>query len=237
MRAIILAGGMGTRLKPYTVTLPKPLMPLGGKMAIVEIIIRQLAASGFDHITIAVNHMAKLIMAFCEDGSRWGVKIDYSTEEQPLSTIGPLTLIDDLPEHFLVMNGDILSDLDYGAFLKKHIQENNDVSVSVYLREVQIDFGVLHLDPAGNLDGFSEKPVERFIVSMGVYGISRRVVEKLEHNRPYGFDDLMIDGIKNGQRISAVKYDGYWLDIGRPGDYDQANADFEELRAKWNLGG
>jgi len=237
MRAIILAGGMGTRLKPYTVTLPKPLMPLGGNMAIIEIIIRQLAASGFDHITIAVNHMAKLIMAFCGDGSRWGIKIDYSVEDQPLSTIGPLTLIDDLPEHFLVMNGDILSDLDYGAFLKNHVQENNDVSVSVYSREVNIDFGVLHLDLAGKLEGFTEKPTEKFIVSMGVYGISRRIVENLDHNQPYGFDNLMIDGIRNGQRFSAVKFDGYWLDIGRPSDYDQANADFEEIYTKWNLEG
>jgi len=237
MRAIILAGGMGTRLKPYTVTLPKPLMPLGGEMAIIEIIIRQLAASGFDHITIAVNHMAKLIMAFCEDGSRWGIKIDYSVEEISLGTIGPLTLIDDLPEHFLVMNGDILSDLDYGAFLKDHIQENHNLSVSVYSREVKIDFGVLHLNPAGDLVGFSEKPVEQFIVSMGVYGISRRIVENLQRNRPYGFDNLMVDGIQSGQNYRAVRFDGYWLDIGRPGDYDQANADFEELHAKWNLGG
>jgi len=237
MRAIILAGGMGTRLKPYTVTLPKPLMPLGGEMAIIEIIIRQLAASGFDHITIAVNHMAKLIMAFCEDGSRWGIKIDYSVEEISLGTIGPLTLIDDLPEHFLVMNGDILSDLDYGAFLKDHIQKNHNLSVSVYSREVKIDFGVLHLNPAGDLVGFSEKPVEQFIVSMGVYGISRRIVENLQRNRPYGFDNLMVDGIQSGQNYRAVRFDGYWLDIGRPGDYDQANADFEELHAKWNLGG
>jgi len=206
-------------------------------MAIIEIIIRQLAASGFDHITIAVNHMAKLIMAFCGDGSRWGIKIDYSVEDQPLSTIGPLTLIDDLPEHFLVMNGDILSDLDYGAFLKNHVQENNDVSVSVYSREVNIDFGVLHLDLAGKLEGFTEKPTEKFIVSMGVYGISRRIVENLDHNQPYGFDNLMIDGIRNGQRFSAVKFDGYWLDIGRPSDYDQANADFEEIYTKWNLEG
>lgn len=235
MRAVILAGGMGARLKPYTVTIPKPLMPLGGRMAIIEIIIRQLAASGFDHITIAVNHMAKLIMAYCEDGARWGIKIDYSLEEQPLSTIGPLTLIEDLPEHFLVMNGDILSDLDYGAFLGRHIQEATDVSISVYDREVKIDFGVLHLDADGRLGSFTEKPIEQFTVSMGVYAISRRVVEKLEHNQPYGFDNLMIDGIRDGKNFRVVKYNGYWLDIGRPGDYEQANNDFDELTSEWNL--
>jgi len=235
MRAIILAGGMGTRLKPYTVTLPKPLMPLGGKMAVIEVIIRQLAAAGFDHITIAVNHMAKLIMAFCEDGARWGITIDYSLEDRPLSTIGPLTLIEDLPEHFLVMNGDILSDLNYGEFLSKHIQEDNDVSISVCSRQVQIDFGVFHLGPEGKLESFSEKPVEQFFVSMGVYGVSRRIVDGLEHNQPYGFDNLMIDGIRAGRKFRAVKYAGYWLDIGRPDDYDQANREFDDLSAKWNL--
>ena len=236
MRAIVLAGGMGTRLKPHTITLPKPLMPVGGKMAIIEVIIRQLVASGFDHITIAVNHMAKLIMAFCEDGSRWGIKIDYSVEDRPLSTIGPLTLIEDLPEHFLVMNGDILSDLNYGAFLERHAEENHDVSISVCLRQVNIDFGVFHFTPEGKLAGFTEKPLEQFVVNMGVYGFSRRVVEKLERSRPYGFDNLMIDGMKSNRIFRTVRFDGYWLDLGRPGDYDQANTDFEELHAKWKLG-
>jgi len=235
MRAVILAGGKGTRLKPYTVTLPKPLMPLGGRMSIVEIIIRQLSKAGFNHITIAVNHMAKLIMAFCGEGERWGVKIDYSLEDSPLSTIGPLTLIEDLPEHFLVMNGDILSDLDYGNFMKNHIRADNDVTVSVYQREVKIDFGVFHLDHEGSLKSFNEKPIEDFVVSMGVYGISRRVVENLDRNQHYGFDNLMIDGIRKGNKIKAVMFSGYWLDIGRPEDYDQANTDFERLKAEWNL--
>src|SRR5687768_11977306 len=121
MRAVILAGGKGTRLKPYTITLPKPLVPVGDEMPILEIIIRQLSRFGFDHITIAVNHMANLIMAFFGDGSRWKVKIDYSVEESMLSTIGPLTLISDLPENFLVMNGDILCDLDYSGFYNYHL--------------------------------------------------------------------------------------------------------------------
>ena len=143
MRAIILAGGKGTRLKPYTVTIPKPLVPIGGEMPILEIIIRQLANAGFDHITLAVNHLANLIMAFFGDGSSWNVKIDYSLEESPLSTIGPLTLISDLPENFLVMNGDILCNLNYLDFYNYHVQSNNDVTVSTFKRESKIDFGVL----------------------------------------------------------------------------------------------
>ena len=115
MRAIIMAGGQGTRLRPYTTLIPKPLVPLGGKYAILEVVLHQLKTAGFDHITIAVNHLAHLITAYFGDGSRLGLKIDYSFEDAPLSTIGPLTLIEDLPENFLVMNGDILCDLDYGS--------------------------------------------------------------------------------------------------------------------------
>src|ERR671939_758318 len=158
MRAVILAGGKGTRLKPYTVTLPKPLVPIGDDMPILEIIIRQLSNCGFDHITIAVNHMANIIMAFFGDGSRWGVKIDYSFEEHPLSTIGPLTLIPDLPDNFLVMNGDILCDLDYRGFYNYHVEEKNEITVSVYKRSTKIDFGVLGYDESGVVNHFIEKP-------------------------------------------------------------------------------
>jgi NDP-sugar pyrophosphorylase family protein len=235
MRAILLAGGQGTRLKPYTVTLPKPLMPLGGEMPIIEVILRQLARDGFTHVTVAVNHLARLIMAFCGDGSRWGLKLDYSIEDKPLSTIGPLTLIDDLPENFLVMNGDILCDLNYGSFLRQHIGSGSDLTVSVYPRQVKIDFGVLQLDRQGAITGFSEKPVEDFTVSMGIYGVSRRLIESLPRGEPYGFDNLMIDGIRDKRRLRAHRFSGYWLDIGRPSDYDEANTDFDRLRERWGL--
>ena len=151
MRAIILAGGKGTRLRPYTTLIPKPLVPLGGKYSILEIIIMQLARSGFTHITLAVNHLSHLIMAYFGDGSRFGVKLDYSIEENELSTIGPLTLVDDLPENFLVMNGDILCDLDYRAFLETHVKAGSRISVSAYRRQVKIDFGVLLYDETNHL--------------------------------------------------------------------------------------
>jgi NDP-sugar pyrophosphorylase family protein len=134
MRAIILAGGKGTRLRPYTTLIPKPLVPLGGKYSILEIILMQLKRSGFTHVTLAVNHLSNLIMAYFGDGSRLGLKLDYSLEEGELSTIGPLTLIEDLPENFLVMNGDILCDLDYRAFFETHVQTGSRVSVSAYRR-------------------------------------------------------------------------------------------------------
>ena len=146
MRAIILAGGKGTRLRPYTTLIPKPMVPLGGKMSILEVVLNQLAHFGFTHVTLAVNHLSHLIMAYFGDGSRWGLKLDYSLEDEPLSTIGPLTLIDDLPDNFLVMNGDILCDLNYRKFLECHVEANANISVSVNKRETKIDFGVLKYD-------------------------------------------------------------------------------------------
>lgn len=235
MRAIILAGGKGTRLKPYTVTIPKPLVPIGGEMPILEIIIRQLAKAGFNHITLAVNHLANLIMAFFGDGSSWNIKIDYSLEETPLSTIGPLTLIDDLPDNFLVMNGDILCNLDYREFYNYHVQSDNDVTVSTFKRESKIDFGVLQYNDDNFIHSFIEKPTYHFDVSMGIYCINRRIIEKLPKGQPYGFDKLMLDGIKNKSKILAKPFDGYWLDIGRPEDYENANENYDKIKIKLGL--
>jgi NDP-sugar pyrophosphorylase family protein len=235
MRAVILAGGKGTRLWPYTITLPKPLIPVGNEMPILEIIIRQLSKVGVDHISIAVNHLANLIMAFFGDGSRWGVKIDYSLEESVLSTIGPLTLIPDLPENFLVMNGDILCDLNYKDFYDYHVGSGNDVTVAVYKRSSKIDFGVLTYDDDQAITEFVEKPVYNFNVSMGVYCINRRVVERLVKGQPYGFDNLMIDGIRNRNKIGVMPFDGYWLDLGRPDDFETANDSYAELKVKLGL--
>ncbi len=235
MRAIILAGGKGTRLKPYTTTIPKPLVPIGDEMPVLEVVIRQLARYGFTHITLAVNHMANLIMAFFGDGSRWNINLDYSSEDRPLSTIGPLTLIADLPKNFLVMNGDILCDLNYKDFFDFHGQHSNDVTVSVYKRDAKIDFGVLKYNSEHLITEFIEKPTYHFDVSMGIYCLNRSVVDQIPKGEPYGFDALMIDGIKNGLKIMARPFDGFWLDIGRPDDYDNANENYQELKAKLGI--
>src|SRR5687767_1958674 len=173
-RAVILAGGRGTRLRPYTTVLPKPLMPIGD-YPILEVVIRQLARHGFDHVTLAVNHHAELIKAFCGTGSKWGISLDYSLEDEPLGTMGPLRLLPDLPEHFLVMNGDILTDLSYSDFYDRHVEANRLFTISSRSREHVVDYGVLQIDRSGNLQGFCEKPTTRYEVSMGIYMLGREV--------------------------------------------------------------
>ena len=147
-RAVILAGGRGTRLRPYTVVLPKPLMPIG-EYPILEVVIRQLARAGFDHVTLAVNHQAEIIRAFCGDGSKWDMRIDYSLEREPLGTMGPLRLIDDLPEHFLVMNGDVLTDLDFQHFHDEHAARDDLFTISSYRRDHLVDYGVQRESTSG----------------------------------------------------------------------------------------
>jgi NDP-sugar pyrophosphorylase family protein len=232
MRAVILAGGKGTRLRPYTTLIPKPLVPLGGKYSILEIVLIQLTRAGFDHVTLAVNHLSQLIMAYFGDGSRWNIKLDYSLEDEPLSTIGPLTLIEGLPDDFLVMNGDILCDLDYRSFFEQHVRDRCDVSVAAYRREVKVDFGVLKYGSDFLLQEFHEKPTYDVDVSMGIYCLSRRVIDRLPKGRPYGFDNLMLDSLKNKAPVRVRPFSGYWLDIGRPDDYQYADEHFEELSEK-----
>lgn len=230
-RAVILAGGKGTRLRPYTVVFPKPLMPLG-EYPILEVVIRQLVAHGFDHITIAVNHQAELIKTFFGDGSKWHVRIDYSLETQPLGTMGPLRLIDNLPEHFLVMNGDILTDLNYAEFYLEHVAHKRLFTISSHQREHCIDYGVLETDDKGELKGFSEKPTTSYEVSMGIYMASRDILPYVSAAAPYGFDNLMIDLLKAKKSVNVNKYDGYWMDIGRSDDYMQATEDFDRMKSK-----
>jgi len=225
-RAIILAGGKGTRLKPFTISMPKPLVPVG-ELPILEIIIKQLVYSGFTHITITVNHMADLIIAYFGDGSKWNVKIDYSLEHKPLSTMGPLKLIKDLPENFLVMNGDVLTDIDFNQFFTSHCEQQNSFTISSYIREEKSEYGVLEVDEGMNLIGFKEKPSVKYDVSMGIYALNKIVLDYIPENIAFGFDNLMLRLLNSNIKVSIKKFEGYWLDIGRPGDYEVASDIFE----------
>jgi len=229
MQAVILAGGKGTRLKPYTITIPKPLVPLGDK-AILEILIGRLKKCNITELTLCINHLAELIMAYFGDGSKWGVHIEYSLEHESLSTVAPIKLIKDSPENFLVMNGDLLTDLDFKKFYNYHIENKALITVATYKRTAKIDFGVINIDKDNNIAiGFKEKPEYELNVSMGVYVFNKKVLDFVPENKPFGFDDLMFTLMDKKQTVKVYPYDGYWLDIGRPEDYERANEDIEKL--------
>ena len=231
MEAVILAGGRGTRLRPYTLSLPKPLVPVGER-PILEIVIRQLKAAGVTRIYMAVGHLADIIMAFFGNGEKFGVEILYSVEDEPLGTVAPIKLIGNLPEHFLVMNGDILTDLDYGNLYRSHTESGAVLTIAAFQREAKIDFGVLEIDRTSNrLVGFREKPAYIFDVSMGIYVFSRQLLHMVPFKKHYGLDDLVLDMLKAGQLVNTYPYRGYWLDIGRPDDYEQAVQDIDKILA------
>jgi NDP-sugar pyrophosphorylase family protein len=231
MHVVIMAGGKGVRLRPYTSVLPKPLVPIGESYAILEIILHQLAARGFEQVTLAINHLGSLIRAFVGDGSRFGLRVDYLEEGAPLSTIGPLFgMRNRLPEHFLVMNGDVLTDLDYADLLAVHARSGAPLTVATYRRTVKIDFGVLE-GVGGKIVSFTEKPVLQYRVSMGVYGLSARSIADYPEGLAFGFDELVLDLLRKGEPPASYDFNGYWLDIGRPEDYDEANRSFHEVEA------
>lgn len=228
--AVILAGGKGTRLRPYTITIPKPLVAVGD-YPIMEIVIRQLHKCGFRRVILAVNHQAEMIHAYFGDGKRLGVSIEYVLESKPLGTMGPLSFMEEkLPESFLVMNGDVLTDLDFGGFLETHGQSGAIFSISGYQRTQLVDFGVLHTNDNDELCGFEEKPLLHYTVSMGVYALSKRVLTYIPKNAYFGFDHLMLKLIERKEVVRVAPYTGYWNDIGRPSDYEQATKDIVSLK-------
>jgi len=230
-RAVILAGGKGTRLKPYTIALPKPLVPIVD-MPVIEIIIRQLKNNNFNHITLAVNHMSEVIKAYCGDGSKWDIKIDYSQEETPLGTMGPLRNIKDLPNTFLVLNGDIITDLNYENFYNYHNKNDSIFTISSYSRKEEVDYGVLETSKNILLD-FKEKPKINYEVSMGIYMVSKEVLNFIPENQEFGFDRLMLKLLKAKKKVAVKQHTDYWLDIGRPSDYMVAIDDYESKIKKY----
>lgn len=228
-RAVIQAGGQGTRLHPYTTVLPKPLMPIGD-LPILEIVIRQLVAHGFDEITITLGHLAALIMAVVGDGSQWGADVRYVQEDDPLGTIGPVALVDGLDDSFLVMNGDLLTDFDYRAFMEKHLACGAQLSVGVYEKAIQISLGVFDLNGDGNIAGFREKPTLSFHCSAGIYAFRPDTIDLIPPGEPFGFDDLMEVCLAKGIDVCSYIHDGIWLDIGRREDYEDASLLLDEHR-------
>ncbi len=231
-RAIILAGGKGTRLKPYTTVFPKPLVPIDD-MPILEIVIRQLKYYGFNNITLAVGHLAELLMAYFGDGSKWDVAINYIREATPLGTAGPLALIPDLNETFLMMNGDVLTTLDYGALLEYHQQQGALSTIAMHERSVKIDLGVLEINAHNELTDYIEKPSYHYHVSMGIYVFEPAVLQYITPGQRLDFPELVHQMLKDQQKVSGYPYTGYWLDIGRPDDYERAVEEFNRLRPEF----
>ena len=233
-KAVILAGGKGSRLGPYTTVLPKPLLPIGDR-AILDVVVRQLRGTGFTDLTCAVGHLAHLIQAVFGDGSDYGVSIRYHHESEPLGTAGPLATIAGLDDSFLLMNGDVLTTLDYRELFRAHKSEGNALTIATHRRVVKTEYGVLR---TAGLDGrtervvaYEEKPEIPYVVSMGVYVAEPSILEHIPRGERFDLPDVVLALIAAGAPVGSYPFDGFWLDIGRHEDYERAIVDYEQLQS------
>jgi len=226
--AIIMAGGRGERLLPKTADLPKPLIKIG-KFTLIEIILKRLRMGSVRRVHLAVNHLAERIEALVGDGSQFDLEINYSHEESPLSTVGPITLIKDLPEHFIVANSDIITDLNIDALFSYHIKQQAELTIATCQRFVPFDYGVIKADENNRIYKFSEKPNEGVIVSMGIYVFAKKTVEYIPKGETYGFDQLVQKLLEKKREVFCFPWEGYWIDIGQPEAYAKADEDSDHI--------
>ena len=229
MKAIVLAGGRGTRLAPYTYILPKPLMPIG-EMPILEVLLRQMKRAGVCDVVLTVGHLAALLRSYFGDGDSWGMNISYSYEDQPLGTAGPLALVEGLDDSFLVTNGDVLTTLDLNCLLAYHKRRGGIATIAVHRRQVRIDLGVVQWDGGDRVAGYIEKPTYDYTVSMGMYVFEPGVLKYIQKMQYLDFPDLVLKLIAAKEKVVGYVYDGYWMDLGRQDDYAQANQDFCSMK-------
>jgi NDP-sugar pyrophosphorylase family protein len=232
MDAIILAGGKGTRLAPYTTIFPKPLMPIGD-VPILDVVLRQLKSHGFTKIIMAVGYLAELLETYFGNGSKYGMDIQYSRESKPLGTAGPLSLIENLTNPFLVMNGDILTTLNYSALIKYHKEKAGIATIAMHQRTVDVDFGVIELNTNNEITSYIEKPNLKYLVSMGIYIFDTEVLSYIKKSEKIDFPDLVKKLLENNERVIGYPSNDYWLDIGRQDDYEKAIGEFEQNKKKF----
>jgi NDP-sugar pyrophosphorylase family protein len=232
MKAVVLAGGKGTRLQPYTTILPKPLMPIGD-MPILEVLLRQMKRAGINHVVLTVGHLASLLRAYFGNGEQWDLDITYSQEQKPLGTAGPIALVKGLEKTFLVTNGDVLTTLDIKKLIAFHKDKGGIATIAAHRRQVQIDLGVIQWNGDNQISGYLEKPKTDYTVSMGVYVFEPRVLDYIKVGEYLDFPDLILKLIADGEKVSGYVFDGYWMDLGRPDDYAQANQDFYNMKEQF----
>jgi len=232
VRAVVLAGGKGTRLAPYTRIIPKPLMPIGD-MPILEIMLRQMKRAGIRQVTLTTGYLDHLLRLFFLDGKRLGLKIDYVREEKPLGTSGPLANVKGLTRTFLVTNGDVLTDLDFSELIAYHQQQGAIATIATHKRKVNINLGVVNVDKDNTVTDYLEKPDFNYLVSMGLYVFEPRVLHYIAKDEYLDFPDLVRSLIAAGEKVSSFTFKGYWEDLGRPDDYERASADFERNRSQF----
>ena len=232
MKAVLLAGGMGRRLSPYTSVIPKPLFPIGGT-TIIEVILQQLALYGFVEVVVCVGYMADLVEAYLGDGSKYGVMLTYSVEDKPLGTLGPLSLIETPKDPFLLMNGDVLTTIDFAHMMCDHQESGATITVATHLYKRRLDYGVMELDEEDKVRGFYEKPETEYQVNMGIYAMSPAVLQWLQRGQRCDVPEVIAECLRKGLSVRAHRFVGDWIDIGRMPELQEANRLFDSRKLEF----
>ena len=228
MKAVVLAGGKGSRLLPYTLVFPKPLIPLRDE-PILSVILKQLKLQGFTEVTLALGHLADLFRTYFEDGRKFGLDIKYTQEKKPLGTVGALGLLGEMDQSFLVINGDILTSLNYSKLIDYHKEQKASLTVAVYRKKIRIPFGVIEREDK-RVTKYVEKPTHEYDASMGVYVFEPEILDYIDGKEYFDLPALIKLLLEKKKRIAAFPFNGYWLDIGRPEDFVKAQEDFDKHR-------
>lgn len=228
--AVILAGGRGTRLRPFTYVLPKPLLPIAER-PILDVVLSCLARDSCHKVTIAVGHLGHMIELYCGSGQQWGMEIDYFREDEPLGTVGALASLDPAPSTpFVVMNGDVLCDVSFERLVQAHHESGAELTINTFNRTVRDELGILERDSSGDVVAYHEKPEHSYLVSTGIYVVSPSTVDLIPRGEYMDFPDLVKTMIAADRRVHSHVHDGYWLDLGRPDDFAMANEKFDTIR-------
>ncbi|HIF10316.1 MAG TPA: nucleotidyltransferase family protein [Sneathiellales bacterium] len=226
MKAVILCGGRGTRLHPYTMTIPKPLLPLG-ETPILEIVLRQLSEAGFTEAILALGHMSSFFTSYLDaEQDKWDISLRYHFEKVPMGTAGALSQIEDLPDNFVVMNADVLTTLSFRKLMNDHIEKRAKASLTIKRRQVDIDFGVIKSSDDSRLLGYDEKPSIPYDVSIGVNVLNKDALSYIPKGEYFDMPSLMMALVEDGQIVNCHRSDDFWLDIGRAEDFHLASEEF-----------
>lgn len=232
MKAVILAGGKGRRLAPFTNIIPKPLMPVG-ETPILEILLRQMKQAGINEVFLTVGYQAYLMRLFFGNNQDLGLKINFVEEPKPLGTSGPLGNIEGLDQTFLVSNGDVLTDLHFGELIAFHQAQGSIATIAAHKRKVNIDLGVIHSNSSNQVLDYQEKPSIDYLVSMGIYVFEPNILEFIPKGEYLDFPNLVLKLLDAGEKVSSYPFAGYWEDLGRPDDYARASKDFERMKGQF----
>lgn len=235
MKALVMCGGLGTRLRPLTYAIPKPLLPVGEK-PILELLVESLREHGVHEIILSVGYRAELIETYFGDGRNFNVKISYVREQEPLGTAGSLRLVADrLSEQFVMLNGDLLTRLDFRAIVHAHRASEADLTIGARPYAVQIPYGVIE-DGDGRVRALREKPQLNVLINAGIYVLNRELVELVPPSGPYYMDQLVSAAIAAGRNVRHYQIDAYWLDMGAMEDYARANEEFQAQLTRLSSG-